>query len=68
MDPFELKALVNLLMVSDPWPLTGRLGPEQEKLLKHFADVESRKRSYKDWVDAYHGLSWTEDRDIGQEP
>jgi hypothetical protein len=44
--------LLELLMVSDPWPLRGGT----DAYLKADADQEARKRGYCDWVEAYHAF------------
>jgi len=51
MDDATFRALLDLLMVSDPWPLQDS---ESQKLLDDFADSESRARGYDGWVVAYH--------------
>lgn len=48
----EFKSLLNLVMVSDPWP-SGRKG---ERTLKGLLDYEAGVRGYEDWVEAYHEL------------
>ena len=42
--------LCELLMVSDPWPLSC----VAERYLKEEADREARKRGFCDWIEAYH--------------
>ena len=56
---FELRVLLDLFMVSDPWPLEE--GPAEWRAHKPshmtmlwLVDSESRLRGYEDWVDAYH--------------
>lgn len=51
MNPTELRVLLDLYMVSDPWPL--EYGNET---LGDFLDKESRKLGYENWVVAYHEL------------
>jgi hypothetical protein len=48
----ELRALLNLLMVSDPWPLEE----SEQVLLKGLADRESEARGFEGWIEAYHVL------------
>ena len=48
----QLRALLNLLMVSDPWPLSE---PEQQTLID-MADAASRLEGFDNWIDAYHGF------------
>lgn len=51
MNDAELKVFLELLMCSDPWPLE-----HGHELMRDFADNESRKRGYADWIEAYHDL------------
>jgi len=45
------RALLDLFMVSDPWPLED----EQSKaVLFGFICAEASKRGYSDWMNAYH--------------
>jgi len=46
--PFRV--LLDLYMVSDPWPLSD----ESSGVLFAFLDAEASKRGYDTWVDAYH--------------
>lgn len=48
----ELAALCSLLMCSDPWPTSER----EHKLMKDFADSESVKHGFKNWIEALHGI------------
>lgn len=48
----ELRVLCNLLMVSDPWPLSKA----DEMILKNFADEEAKRHGYQDWIEAYHEI------------
>jgi hypothetical protein len=47
----EFAALLDLLMVVDPWP-------EQvnRDAIKGMADSEAARLGYKDWLDAYHNF------------
>ena len=49
----EFRALLDLVMVSDPWPLPG----EHESAVNAYLTKESQRRGYADWVEAYHDLS-----------
>ena len=51
MDDRELRIFLDLLMVSDPWPL--EYGHEA---MTDIADAESRERGYTDWIEAYHKM------------
>ena len=46
----QFRAFLNLMMVSDPWPLKD---VEHASLLD-FADSEAAKRGYENWIEAYH--------------
>ena len=51
MNDKEFRCLLDLFMVSDPWPLDDR---ESNKILGEMLDRLARERSFKDWVGAYH--------------
>lgn len=51
MNDEEFKVFVQLLMVSDPWPLEYG-----HPMMTDFADNEARKRGFPDWIAAYHAL------------
>ena len=51
MNDNEFRTFLDLLMVSDPWPL--EYGHET---LTDFADSQSRERGYSDWIEAYHNF------------
>ena len=46
-----LRELLDLFMVSDPWPLEGH---RTQGLLFGFICAETAKRGYDDWIEAYH--------------
>lgn len=50
MSDSVFRILLDLLMVSDPWPLEEA---SHEKLIKYL-DAESKARGFIDWIDAYH--------------
>ena len=50
MRNLAFRALLDLLMISDPWPLDEKSHDE----LRCFADKESRLRGHDDWIEAYH--------------
>ena len=52
MNSFELKNFLELIMCSDPWPCDW----ENEAAVKDFANEESRRHGYEDWVEAYHAF------------
>ena len=49
MSDAQFRTFLDLLMVSDPWPL--EYGKES---MDDLADDESRKRGFSDWIEAYH--------------
>ena len=49
MNSQEFREFLNLLMVSDPFPLAAG-----HDVLTGFANRESRERGFTDWIDAYH--------------
>ncbi len=52
MDDRELRIFLDLLMVSDPWPLEYG-----QDAMTDVADAESRARGYDNWIDAYHKMN-----------
>ncbi len=58
MTDYEFRCFLDLMMCSDPWPLTQ----EQFDVLVKFADRESLKRGFPDWIGAYHGFMKPEAR------
>ena len=44
------RVLLDLHMVSDPWPLNA----EQHGMMLAFLECEASERGYKSWVEAYH--------------
>jgi hypothetical protein len=52
MNDYQFRAFLDLLMVSDPWPLDER---DHRALLAH-ANAESGKRGYDGWIHAYHDM------------
>ena len=54
MNKEQLKAFLVLLMCSDPWPVENEEG--HQEILDSFADEESQRHGYSDWIEAYHGI------------
>lgn len=50
MSDQEYRDFMDLMMVSDPWPLAE----EQNDSLIALADTEARRRGYDSWIVAYH--------------
>ncbi len=46
----QLKALCELMMVSDPWPLEDH----QHTAIEELIDNESKRHGHDDWIDFYH--------------
>lgn len=44
------RALLDLYMVSDPWPL----GEQENGAVFGFLTAEAQKRGFTDWLEAYH--------------
>lgn len=51
MKAIEYRALLDLMMCSDPWPHGVKREPIEELL-----DTEARERGFDDWLDAYHNF------------
>lgn len=49
----ELRAFLDILMCSDPWPIKG---DNSREILDAFATAEARRHGFADWLDAYHHL------------
>lgn len=50
MSPTEYRALLDLFMVSDPWPLEDA----NQRTLLVLLNREARERGFVDWISAYH--------------
>ncbi len=49
----QFRAFLFLLMCSDPWPVNEE---GHQKVLNDFANEESQRHGYNDWIEAYHAL------------
>lgn len=49
----EFRALLDLFMMSDPWPLTQAANDIVQGIL----DREAKARGLTDWIDAYHKVT-----------
>jgi hypothetical protein len=49
MNDDAFATLLELLMVSDPWPLD-----RAKEHLEDFADDQALARGFSDWIEAYH--------------
>lgn len=50
----EFRALLDLFMCSDPWPVEPDAGSHE--LVKAVIDRQAQFRGYENWVVAYHEL------------
>jgi hypothetical protein len=50
MNSLQFRALLDLFMVSDPWPLTDI----QQDYIEELIEYEATQRGFETWVDAYH--------------
>lgn len=46
----HFRALLDLIMCSDPSPVDART----DQLVRAWADEESKRWGFADWIDAYH--------------
>lgn len=46
----QFRALLNLMMVSDPWPLSD----EEHDRIDWLLDCEAQARGFDRWTEAYH--------------
>lgn len=49
----EFRALLDLFMVSDPWPLRSST---HETTVEMLLTTESESRGFGSWIEAYHGF------------
>lgn len=50
----EYRAFMDLLMCSDPWPVTDQGTGDGQAELVAFADAEAEKRGFETWIHAFH--------------
>lgn len=50
----QYRALLDLMMCSDPWPLDGESGDREHGVLVELLDAEAKRRGWDNWVVAYH--------------
>jgi hypothetical protein len=48
----ECRCLLDLIMVSDPWPLSKKA----KEILEQLADKEASAMGFSNWVEAYHHM------------
>lgn len=51
----EFRALLDLVMCSDPWPIPD--GEAQRQVLEQLLNQTARSRSYTHWTEAYHDFA-----------
>ena len=54
MDDRQFRAFMDLLMCSDPYPVTDQGSGTGENDLLRLANAESIKRGFSAWQEAYH--------------
>lgn len=57
----DFRALLDLVMCADPWPVIydtymSDQAVDNEAIIKDMLLLESVKRNYTNWVDAYHSF------------
>ena len=54
----QFRALLDLFMCSDPWPVHNQDGVDNEsqEYVERFLNVTAQNLKFTDWVDAYHNL------------
>lgn len=50
----QFRALLNLMMCSDPWPISGLSGKLDEDALLAYCDRVAKSLGYNNWIEAYH--------------
>jgi hypothetical protein len=48
----QFRIMLAWFMVSDPWPLKDQVFTHM--VIEDWLNLESKKRGYIDWIDAYH--------------
>lgn len=51
----QFRALLNLFMCSDPWPVEGEFWEEERDEIEELLNQEAQKRGFESWVGAYNG-------------
>lgn len=54
MNDQEYRCFLDLMMCSDPWPVTDTGAGDGQLPLVLFAHAEAVKRGYESWIVAYH--------------
>lgn len=55
MNDVEFRAMLDLFMCCDPWPVPDDCdGEENHKTITEMLNRKARQRGYEGWVDAYH--------------
>jgi len=53
---YEFKAILELMMCSDPFPLEGGSNGSKYLYVTGYLNYISEQMGYKDWIDAYHKI------------
>lgn len=54
MNDTDFRALLNLIMSADPWPVKD--GGENQQIIESMATEEAKRRGFDTWVEAYHKM------------
>ena len=60
MNREQFRALLDLFICADPWPvpkINGKVPDNSHEVIEELLNEEARKVGYSDWVDAYHNFS-----------
>jgi hypothetical protein len=53
----QFRALLDLFMCSDPWPVSPEIEYFNSRdIILSLLDEEAKKRGCRDWIDAYHNI------------
>lgn len=52
MNDANYRALLDLIMCSDPWPVNDN--GENQQIIEVMATEEAKRRGFDTWVEAYH--------------
>ena len=50
----QYRALLDLLMCSDPWPVGTERGDDGQETVIGLVTEEAMRRGHRDWIEAYH--------------
>lgn len=55
----QFRALLDLFMCSDPWPVHDQGQGDGHTTIEGLLDAEAQFYGYLDWIDAYHNFAKT---------